>query len=162
MCAMCSQQMNPRAKVPLKWISRTKVPFFLEQHHALFQSWAEHWYARTKCSIMVYCILKKSLLHIRFISNAKIIIYIYWFSWQNLKFIFFNLGWLFMEWAYYDALSNPHCILWYSNIIGVNISERKSETDRTKKWSLYFFTARGTTGTVVHRLDATLILPELR
>ena len=48
--------------------------------------------------------------------------------------------------------------------IGVNISERKSRTERTKKRKkreLVFFTARGATGTVVHRLDATRILSEL-
>ena len=51
------------------------------------------------------------------------------------------------------------------NVIGVNISERKSETERTKmrkKRELVFFTTGGATGTVVHRLDATQILPELR
>ena len=40
--------------------------------------------------------------------------------------------------------------------IGVNISERKSGTERTKKRQkreLVFFTTRGATGTGVHRLD---------
>ena len=53
-----------------------------------------------------------------------------------------------------------------SLIIGVNISERKSGTKRTKKRKkrefVFFSTARGRTGTVVHHLDATPILPELR
>ena len=50
-----------------------------------------------------------------------------------------------------------------STVIGVNISERKSGTERTKKRELVFFsTSRGRNGTVVHRLDATPILPELR
>ena len=47
--------------------------------------------------------------------------------------------------------------------IGVNISERKSGTERTKKRELVFPPPpEGATGTVVHRLDATRILPELR
>ena len=50
--------------------------------------------------------------------------------------------------------------------IGANIRERKSGTERTKKRKkreLVFFPPLGcATGTVVHRLDATRILPELR
>ena len=50
--------------------------------------------------------------------------------------------------------------------IGVNISERKSGTEQTKqrkKLELVFFpTAKGATGSLVHRLDATRILTELR
>ena len=50
--------------------------------------------------------------------------------------------------------------------IGVNISERKSGTEGTKKRKKREFvfspTTMGATGTVVHRLDATPILPELR
>ena len=50
--------------------------------------------------------------------------------------------------------------------IGVNISGQKGGTERTKKRKklelVSFPTARGATGTVVHRLDATRILPELR
>ena len=49
---------------------------------------------------------------------------------------------------------------------GVNISERKSGTERTKKRKkrqfVFFSPPGGATGTVVHRLDATPILPELR
>ena len=48
--------------------------------------------------------------------------------------------------------------------IGVNISERKSGTEQTKKskkLELVFFTTRGASGTVVHRLDAIRIFPEL-
>ena len=45
-------------------------------------------------------------------------------------------------------------------IIGANISERKSGTERTKKRELVFFTPPGgATRTLVHRLDATWILP---
>ena len=55
--------------------------------------------------------------------------------------------------------------LW-RRVIGVNISERKIGTERTKKRKkreLVFFPPPGcATGTVVRRLDATLILPELR
>ena len=47
--------------------------------------------------------------------------------------------------------------------IGVNINERKSGTERTKKRKkrelVFFPTARGATGTVVHHLDTTRILP---
>ena len=40
--------------------------------------------------------------------------------------------------------------------ISVNISERKSGTERTKKRELVFFPSQGgPTGTVVHRLHAT-------
>ena len=47
--------------------------------------------------------------------------------------------------------------------IGVNISERKSGTEWMKKREFVFFPPPGgATGTVVHRLDATPILPELR
>ena len=51
--------------------------------------------------------------------------------------------------------------------IGVNISERKSGTERTKKrkkWELVLFVhpPGGASGTVVHSLDATRILPVLR
>ena len=50
--------------------------------------------------------------------------------------------------------------------IGVNISERKSGTERTKKRKkqefVFFPPPVGTAGTVVHRLDDTPILPELR
>ena len=50
--------------------------------------------------------------------------------------------------------------------IGVNISERKSGTERTKKRKkrelVFFPSPGGATGTSVHRLDATRILPELR
>ena len=53
-------------------------------------------------------------------------------------------------------IQSIHCIV-------VNISERKSGTDRTKKREFVFFSPPGgATGTVVHRLDATPILPELR
>ena len=52
------------------------------------------------------------------------------------------------------------------SVIGVNIIERKSGIDRTKKrkqWELVFFPPPGgATGTVVHHLDATRIFPELR
>ena len=50
--------------------------------------------------------------------------------------------------------------------IGVNISERKSGTEWTKKRKkrelVFCPPPGGATGTVVHRLDTTLILPELR
>ena len=50
--------------------------------------------------------------------------------------------------------------------IGVNISEQKSGTERTKKRKkreLVLFTPPGgATATLVHRLDAKRILPELR
>ena len=50
--------------------------------------------------------------------------------------------------------------------IGVNISERKSGTEWTKKRKkqelMFFPPPGGATGTVVHRLDTTPILPELR
>ena len=43
---MCPQKRIPRAKVPLKCNFANKSSFFedffLKQHHALFQSWAEH------------------------------------------------------------------------------------------------------------------------
>ena len=52
------------------------------------------------------------------------------------------------------AYHTIHCI-------GVNISGRKSGTERTKKRKKLEFgifpSARGATGTVVHRLDATWI-----
>ena len=51
-------------------------------------------------------------------------------------------------------------------LIGVNISERKSGTERTKKRkkreSVIFSPPGGATDTAVHRLDATRIFPELR
>ena len=48
-------------------------------------------------------------------------------------------------------------------VIGVNISEQKSGTERSKKRELVFFTPPGgAIGTVVHRLDAKRIFPELR
>ena len=57
----------------------------------------------------------------------------------------------------------------YMYIIGVNISERKSGTERTKKRKkrkkrelVFFPPPGGATGIVIHRLDATRILPELR
>ena len=47
--------------------------------------------------------------------------------------------------------------------IGVNISERKSGTEQTKKREFVFFsTTRGATSTVVHRLDAKRSLSEQR
>ena len=51
--------------------------------------------------------------------------------------------------------------------IGVNISERKSGTERTKKHkklelAFFFSQPGGAIGTVVHCLDAKRILPELR
>ena len=52
-----------------------------------------------------------------------------------------------------------------AHFIGVNIREQKSGTERTKKrkkLELVLFTPLGgATGTVVHRLDAKRILPEL-
>ena len=57
------------------------------------------------------------------------------------------------------------CFLPFHHIrsIGVNISERKSETERTKKRELIFFPPPGgATCTSVHRLDGTQILPQLR
>ena len=57
-----------------------------------------------------------------------------------------------------------HC----TNSIGVNISERKSGTEQTKKRKkrelVFFPPPGGAIGTVVglHRLDAKRILPELR
>ena len=50
--------------------------------------------------------------------------------------------------------------------IGVNICKQKSGTERTKKRKkrelVRFTPPGGATGTVVHRLDAKRILPELR
>ena len=52
------------------------------------------------------------------------------------------------------------CVLRVGSLIGVNISGRKSGTERTKKRELVFFPPSwGATGTVVHHLDATRILP---
>ena len=55
---------------------------------------------------------------------------------------------------------------WWGDPIGANISERKSGTERTKKRKkrelVFFPIARVATGTLVHRIDATRILPELR
>ena len=52
------------------------------------------------------------------------------------------------------------------SFIGVNICERKSGTERTKKRKkrelVFFPPSGGATGTLVHRLDSTRILPELR
>ena len=54
----------------------------------------------------------------------------------------------------------------YNHHIGVNISERKSGTERTKKRKkrefVFFPPPGGTAGTVVYRPDVTRILPELR
>ena len=64
-----------------------------------------------------------------------------------------------------DSLSLSLPLLKIGKSIGVNISERKSGTERTKKRKkreLVFFTAWTAgvaTGAVVHRLDATQILP---
>ena len=64
---------------------------------------------------------------------------------------------------YYDYM-----VKWCSGIyIGVNVSERKSGTERSKKRKkreLVFSPPPpgGATDAPVHRLDATRILPELR
>ena len=48
-----------------------------------------------------------------------------------------------------------HLIINYKSI-GINISERKSGTERTKKREFIFFPSQGgATGTIVHRLNAT-------
>ena len=60
----------------------------------------------------------------------------------------------------------PSLLLPFAIIIGVNISERKSGTERTKKRKkrelVFFPPPSGATGTVVHCLGATRILPWLR
>ena len=63
-----------------------------------------------------------------------------------------------------DPYESPSgCNSYHDKPIGVNISEQKSRTEPTKKRELVLFTPPGgATSTVVHRLDAKRILPELR
>ena len=63
-------------------------------------------------------------------------------------------------------------LAWFSSrffvihFIGVNTSERKIETERTKKREkrelVFLSTPGGATGTVLHRLDGARIFTELR
>ena len=65
-----------------------------------------------------------------------------------------------------DITMSRHDMRQMSDNIGVNISERKRGTERMKKRKKREFVfvppPGGATGTVLHRLDATWILPELR
>ena len=66
-----------------------------------------------------------------------------------------------------DVSDIIHIAEWLNYVIGVNMSERKSGTERTKKRKkrelVFFSPPVGANGTVVclHRLDVTRILPEL-